>query len=496
MFRPLRISAYCLLCGLTVLVVAPHAAAQFEELAAKVPATANAIVLLDGQRLLASPLAAREGWKEKYEQAFASGLVTIAPDTQRLVLASQLDYEYMRPQWEVAIADVGKARTAAEIARLTKGTLDPIGDTPAVALRDNAYAVEFTPKRIAAMAPANRQSVARWLRDVSSRTTPALSPYLKATLVSAQQSAIVVAFDLEDAVPADVIQAKLAASGAIKEKNVNVAAAAKALASIRGLALEVAVTDGSFGRLLIHFNGDATVLAPVAKPLLLEILGDLGASIADIAEWKVTAEPQRIILNGPLSATGRKRVFSLIDNPLGSLIAAERQPVSESDRQQTRQAAASQQYFKALTSILDDVRTESKDAKTLGQNALWFDKWARKIDKLPLVNVDQDLLGFGQYISSNLRNMAAAVRGIGIQSGARTAQVYQQVSTSYDAGMSYWGGGASYYTEWRNVDGERRAIRADERAKGATSARGIAGEIENATAKVRVAMSQKYNVEF
>jgi hypothetical protein len=36
----------------------------------------------------------------------------------------------------------------------------------------------------------------------------------------------------------------------------------KALASIRGLALEVAVTDGSFGRLMIHFNGDATVLAP------------------------------------------------------------------------------------------------------------------------------------------------------------------------------------------------------------------------------------------
>jgi hypothetical protein len=104
------------------------------------------------------------------------------------------------------------------------------------------------------------------------------------------------------------------------------------------------------------------------------------------------------------------------------------------------------------------------------------------------VNVDQELLGFGQYISSNLRDMAAAVRGIGIQSGARTAQVYQQVSTSYNAGMSYWGGGASYYTEWRNVDGERRAIRADERAKGATSARGIASEIENATAKVRVAM--------
>jgi len=496
MFHLLRISACCLLCSFVLQIAASHAIAQFDELAAKIPASANAIVLLDGQRLLASPLAVKEGWKEKYEQAFASGLVSIAPDTQKLVLASQLDYEYMRPQWEVAVADVAKPRSAVEVARLTKGTLDPIGDTPAVALRDNAYAIELGPKRVAAMAPANRQSVARWLREVAGRTAPALSPYLKGTLIASQQSPIVVAFDLEDAVPADVIQAKLAASGALKEKNVDVAAAAKALSGIRGVVLEVAVTDGSFGRLLVHFNRDASVLNPVAKSLLLEILGDLGASIADIAEWKVTTEPQRIILNGPLSAAGRKRVFSLIDNPLGSLIAAEHAPVSESDRLQTRQAAASQQYFKALTSVLDDVRTESKDAKTFGQNALWFDKWARKIDKLPLVNVDKELLDFGQYISSNLRNMAAAMRGIGIQSGARTAQVYQQVSTSYEAGMSYWGGGASYYTEWRNVDGERRAIRADERAKGATSARGIAGEIENATAKVRVAMSQKYNVEF
>ena len=45
--------------GLLVLCVslsARPAVAQFEELAAKIPSTANAIVLLDGQKLLASPL--------------------------------------------------------------------------------------------------------------------------------------------------------------------------------------------------------------------------------------------------------------------------------------------------------------------------------------------------------------------------------------------------------------------------------------------------------
>jgi hypothetical protein len=70
--------------------------------------------------------------------------------------------------------------------------------------------------------PANRQSVARWLRDVPVGQRRRLSPYLKATLVSAQ-SAIILAFDLEDAVPADVIQAKLAVAS--RKKNIDVAAA-------------------------------------------------------------------------------------------------------------------------------------------------------------------------------------------------------------------------------------------------------------------------------
>jgi predicted amidohydrolase len=51
------------------------------------------------------------------------------------------------------------------------------------------------------MAPANRQAVARWLREAAGRTAPALSPYLNASLVAVQDAAIVMAFDLQDLVP-------------------------------------------------------------------------------------------------------------------------------------------------------------------------------------------------------------------------------------------------------------------------------------------------------
>jgi len=474
------------------LVVFSHlsqaAAAQFNELAAKIPGTANAIVLLDGPKLLSSPLATKEGWKEKYEQAFASGLVSIAPDTQQLILASQIDYEFMRPVWEAAVGDLGRERSLADVARRTKGTIDPLGDTQAVALRDDAFLVAFGPKRLGVMSPANRQSVARWLREASSRTQSVLSPYLQGALTASQTSGIVMAFDLQDAVPPDVIRAKLATSPALAGKNINLDAAAKALASIRGLSLEVAVTDGTFGRLMIHFNDDASILAPVAKPLLLEILASLGATIDDIEQWQVESEPQRITLRGPLSTAGRKRVFSLIDQPTSALIAIDKSGTGAELQDQAQKGMASLAYYRSINSILDEVREKSKNAKTFGENALWFDKWARKIDRLPLLNVDAELLAFGRSVGVSLRNMATSLRGIGINTAARSAQIYDSGSYGYN--------GYSYYAEWRDVDDERRAVKADEKAKGAISARSTAGDLATENARIRQVMSQKYQLEF
>ncbi len=473
---------------LTAVLPSAWAQTPFEDLATKIPASANVVVLLDAQRLLASPQAVREDWKSRYEQAFASGSVTMAPDTQRMVLASQMEYETMRPQWIVAVADFGKPRSAAEVARASKGVLDPFGRTPAVALRDNAYAIELGPQRFAAMSPANRQSVARWLRETEGRKSPALTPFLKEAITTAKKSGMVMVFDLEDAIPPDIVRAKLAASAVLKGKNIDAAAAAKVLDGVRGVVLEVAVTDNSYARLLIHFRGDSSILVPVAKPLVQDVLAGLGAAIDDIDGWTVQPGPQSIAIQGTLTEAGRKRIFSLVDNPLAALLAADQSETSTLDREQAKVAASSQQYFKALASVVEEVRTESAKSKTFGQNALWFDKWARRIDSLPVLNVDEELTKFSEYLSTQLREMAAAMRGIGIQSGARTAQVWDSTSVYYS--------GYSVYAESRDADPERRAIRAEEKAKGATSARATAQDIQNAIGKIRKDLTQKYQVEF
>jgi hypothetical protein len=495
MFR--RFAPWHVLAALWSLGFTGIASGQFEELAAKVPGSANAIVLLNAEQLLASPLAKREGWAKNYDSAFASGSVGIPPDTRKLVLAAQIDFDHHHPLWELAVADFGQERTMAEVARATKGTIDPLSEQPSVALQRDAYVVQLEAKRLAVMSPANRQSIARWLRDVVAKHASQLSPYLSGTLVASSDSQIVMALDLQDALAPDLVRAQVASSNALAGKKVDLDAAAKAISSVRGVVLEVAVTDGAFGRLMVHFDEDASVLIPVAKPLLMEVLGNQGATIDDIESWEVTTEPKRFVFHGTLSQEGRRRVFSLIDNPAVALVApAGEGQAAPNNPQLSKEAQASQEYFATISKIRDDLRDKAKDVKTFGQHALWLDNWARRIDRLPILNVDPELLAYGRYLTARMRDASASLKGIGINSAARQAQVYQQYSTSSSGYGGYYGGGYNYSAQWNNVDGQRRAIGAQERGKGATQAQQIAAEIENETVKIRQAMTQKYQINF
>jgi hypothetical protein len=305
------------------------------------------------------------------------------------------------------------------------------------------------------------------------------------------------ALDLEDALAPDLVRAHVASSNALAGKKIDPDAAAKAISSVRGVVLEVAVTDGAFGRLMVHFDEDASALIPVAKPLLMEVLGNQGATIDDIDTWEVTTEPKRFVFHGPLSQEGRRRVFSLIDNPAVALVApAGDGAAAPNNPQLSKEAQASQEYFATISKIRDDLREKSKDVKTFGQHALWLDNWARRIDRLPILNVDPELLAYGRYLTARMRDASASLKGIGINSAAREAQVYQQYSTSSYGYGGYYGGGYGYSAQWNNVDGQRRAIGAQERGKGATQAQQIAAEIENETVKIRQAMTQKYQINF
>ncbi len=88
----------CLFVFLAIALARP-AAAQFDGLVHFIPYDANAMLLIDVDELMASPMAKQENWRADLEQAFSAGLVILPPQSSRVLFASRLDFQLLQPRW-------------------------------------------------------------------------------------------------------------------------------------------------------------------------------------------------------------------------------------------------------------------------------------------------------------------------------------------------------------------------------------------------------------
>ncbi|MGD0519435.1 MAG: hypothetical protein ABSA26_18005, partial [Thermoguttaceae bacterium] len=151
---------WCLTATLALLIVSGRlgfAADEFQDLVNQIPRSANAVMLLNLEKAKNSPLGIKEDWKGKIENAFAAGASRVPPQVARFVMASQIDFEFMEPVWEVAIMDLDEEIPLGPLAKARGGTLDTIEGLPALLLPNDTYLVQLGPKTLGGMAPANRQ---------------------------------------------------------------------------------------------------------------------------------------------------------------------------------------------------------------------------------------------------------------------------------------------------------------------------------------------------
>jgi hypothetical protein len=490
-------------------------AASFEELLQRLPADANALVVLNVEKVKQSPLAQREGWHEKHLKAFAAAPLLLPPSAQRFVLGSHLDLETMTPTWEVAVMEVSTNPSVDEIAGRTGGTIDRLQDLDATEIPSDAFVVRFAPHLYGVHAPANRQWASRWVRSAEAATSVSLAPYLvkAASYAETAGTEIIMALDLADAVRPQDIRAAMEGSEAAKKNQIDLDALSSLLGSVQGVTLGVRTGEKAYGKLKVEFGQDAAIMKGWTRELILEVLGEAGAMIDDFETWKEEVEGSRISIEGYLSPSGMRRLFSVLE--LDTTGVAKQGAAGKTAAPATGQSAAetvaytSREYFQAVSGYLNDLRRE-RGARSIGQYGLWFQKYARKIDRLPILNVDPDLVTFGQQTASHLRDATASIQGIGIRSAARQAQIVPEanVTASYSGfgPMARYGafggyrvfGGYGGYAEatFRDVSADRRTVRTEERSRGASEARQIMQQIENEMADMRRKMTEKYQIEF
>ncbi len=471
---------------------------SFDQLLPKVPPSANTLVLIDVERTLNSPLAQKEGWGKKLELAYVSRPIFLPPEATKLVMAASLEpNNNFQRRWELAVMELDDPMSMRSIARSEGGYVDTVNGVDVAWTPSDAYFVSLADRELGVLFPAERQFVSRWVGYATKNDRVMLSEYLRqATRMANEQIQILLAIDLTDVVQPHELAQKAEDMPLLQQTNLSTDQIVSILGSLRGATLRIAIDDDAQAQLRIDFDEDVTPLKAVAKELTLQVLGNLGAHTDDLESWNIKVVGKTISMQGQLSQDGLRRVFSIVELPTAkfSLLKDENDAPEEVNESLIRESSLT--YFRATDVLLKDLKRDLKGNKA---SAAVMERYARKIDRMPILHVDDDLLDYGSNLAVTLRGIALSKRQGGVQAGVGTAGMGGVGYNNYSYGYGYstgYGYQGDRYAGARASAADRTAIKAQAMAESKNVRVEESKSIADATADIRRQMTKKYGVEF
>lgn len=494
----------CGIASLLILAVGTAPAADtVADLLGWVPDRANAVLFVDVDALQQTDMATRLKWAGEKGPTF--GLESLPPNAGKLVVGCQID-PAGGTAWEVSVGAQRKRVGEAEFAKATGGTRDTVGGKSVVVTDRYGIVATLAPGVVGAHQPGNRQEAGRWLRTATGKVGPGMSPYLKqAAGLVGPKTPVVLAFDTADMLPAGRVKAGLDKSKVLEGKKANPDALADLFAGMKGVTMLFHVTDHMAGEIRLDFDGPAAALKDVAKPLLIEVLDHMGLGDDDFDAWVVAVAGNTVTFRGGMTRETAGRFVGPFLHP--STLGGE-----GSQSEPGTKAEASVRYYKAVTKKLGEMKTAKH--KSFQAMALSYNTSARQIDELPILNVDDDLLGWGGSLTATLRTMSITAQAANGQMSQLDAQrSMSQISnpnyyygSAYGIRSGYWGaagygynyalptGTTTTYTVSNNATINQLVSQTKEQEH--QYRLNTWKNIDQATQDVRRAMVKKYQVEF
>ncbi|HET6424528.1 MAG TPA: hypothetical protein VFG20_12645 [Planctomycetaceae bacterium] len=453
-----------------------------QEAIQRLPGDVNALLVIDVAAAYQSPLAQQDQWAKKVATSFLAQEVFLPPSAKRVTVGAQLDLnDFLSCTRQHVILEVKAGNDLAGVAALTGGEVEAVGDRRGLAINGGRYIVEAAPHVWMMAQPGGRQASLRWARSVASQESQ-LSPFLTAAaqMVTAQRP-IVLALDLTEAVPLAAAKAVLEDLPGKPLKGASLDAAATVLAGAQGIVVKIHLGTKRTAQVRVAFARSALPLAAVGMPLAEAVLQQWGASLEDSKAWTAQVDGHDIVFDGELSATGMKRLISIVQP---SVIPLTEGKGTANDG--TAIVAASQKYLRSVRHELDSLEATLK--RTRDNHALWFERSGKAIDGLPLKNVDPDLQVYGARVSSSLRYQAQAERMSNVRMGTRLAE--SKANTFY-SGVGPYGEVYANYSP-----GNAPAINAEQIEASRSVRFSEWKHIEDGMTEIRRKLTQKYNEEF
>ena len=478
------------LCGLAC-CVSPVAGSEFRDLVTRVPGGANIVMAIDVQKTLSSPLGVQKGWGKRLTEGAEDRPTYLPPEADKAIVAVQADLiRGLDRSWEVAIMGMTEMIPMRLIARSEGGYVDTINGVEAAWVPSDAYFVQLDKNVLGVMAPADRQALSRWAEHKDEGPKMEISEYLSVAVAGMSRGhQIMLAVDAGSAVQIHRVKERLEQSGFAKEHSIDVEATAAMIAGLRSAVLEISFTDKATAVARIDFSQPVGLNKAVARAMVLAALDRMQMGLPDVDSWKCSVEDNSIVLAGDLSGDSLRRILSSAEPPSTKFSSLKDQNVEEASGDDM--AKNSLTYFKTIDSMVRDLKVKARSSSSDGY---WIDRYASKIDRLPILHVDDDLLQYGEKLTESLRVMSGSRKMATLQGAAASRSDMASGGFGvYNTGYGY--GAYSYSTPAAR---ERNAGMARTNAAAAGTAVKVEGWnlIDNATGEIRREMTKRYNIEF
>ena len=362
-----------------------------------------------------------------------------------------------------------------KLAEREATSLEKLEGHSLVATERRTCFVELQPQSVAVTNYQNRQIMARWLRATEKSDRPAFSEYLQEAVIGPNaKGQYRLALDLQDALHLADVQVRLQNAPSLKGEKVDLDELAKLVTGIRGLSVQIEVTDTINGSVRIDFTDEIALFARVLPALALTAFERNGVSIDELAQAKVRLSEKSLTFECPLSESSLRRIISFIQ-PSVAHIDDENHASGSSSK--APQLDASLRFYRTVRTQLDDLEKQARKAKSYTSSAHWFETAAKKINQLPSRDVDPDLLNYSTSVSTKLRAIARSLRGVPLDVAALQFEKQQEVyvypnnyyvntpwtsyGVTYGAGYAYAQNRVDYHNNFAEVEAKQAKVVAE-----------------------------------
>ncbi len=507
---------------LALAAVVPAAAVDVDPLLSYVPQATNALVVVRaGDILRLQRAAGGEAGLER--EAVLAGALNIPPWVDIVVRATRINPSAAATAWSAAVLPLPPRITFDALAAHEAAPLQEIAGRPAFR-SSRGYVLQLKPGLIGVMRTGSRQDAAFWAVQTA-QGGGGMSNYLAEAARGPGQ--LITAFDATNMVDPQGARAQLAHSQVLADRAETQERIAALLTGLRGVTTALEFGPAVQAEIRLDFGAAVGDLGPTIQALFDEFLNDNGAAFPEIAAAELATEGNRVVLRTPFSDASLRKLMTLIAAPSPTAPSPESSaaaspsssapppgpappvplppapPPATGGRPAPPASAVAQtslSYFREVARLLGDLKGMLRSAKDYEKTALWHERYAQRIDELSVVGIDPAVVEFAAGAARSLRTLATSLRGTPVTINALNNSITSEVRTN-----GWWYTGAKYGAfggyipgpgEVRTNAQQVRATEAQLVAQGANERGRLWQEITDEQNRVRVAMSQKYGIDF